>query len=76
VADNADLEGWILEALRDLGGEAPLARIAEHIWNNHEAELRASGDLFYTWQYAMRWAGQRLGNSGRIEKFSRSWRLK
>ncbi len=68
------LEIWIMEALADLGGEAAVPRIAEHIWTHHEEELRNSGDLFFTWQYAMRWAGQRLQKAGKLKKENRKWR--
>jgi hypothetical protein len=50
----ADLEEWVIDALRALGGEAHLTRIAEHIWVHHKDDLQASGDLFFTWQYDMR----------------------
>jgi len=76
MATKADLQEWVLEALRTLGGEGHLARVAEHIWVNHEKELRASGDLFFTWQYDMRWAAQNLQNAGRLLKLSRSWALR
>jgi len=75
MATASDLDRWVIEALTDLGGEAPVPRIAQHIWENHEAELRASGDLFYTWQYAMRWAGQRQQKAGRLIKQTRKWAL-
>ncbi|GAA4225794.1 hypothetical protein GGQ68_003201 [Sagittula marina] len=75
MAAKADLQEWVLEALRDSGGEAHLTTIAKHIWEKHEAELRASGDLFYTWQYDMRWQAQHLKKAGKLEKLSRSWRL-
>jgi hypothetical protein len=55
-----DLEKWIIDALQGLNGEAKIARICEHIWARHEDELHRSGDLFYTWQYDVRWAAQRL----------------
>jgi hypothetical protein len=49
--------------------------IAKWIWEHHEAELRDSGDLFYTWQYDMRWAGTRLSNEGKIVKDRDGWRI-
>jgi hypothetical protein len=76
MAQKSDLEHWVLNALRDLGGEAPLVRVAEHIWSNHESELKQSGDLLYTWQYDMRWAAQRLKDRGILIKNPRSWALK
>ena len=60
MATKYDLETWIVDALHSLEGEARIARICEHIWRRHEDELRHSGDLFYTWQYDVRWAAQRL----------------
>jgi hypothetical protein len=44
-----DLQQWLIDALEAYRGSATIPRICEHIWDNHEAELRAAGDLFYTW---------------------------
>ncbi len=77
MATRDDLQTWVLDALRELG-PSTVPSIAKHIWHNHEAELRASGDLFYTWQYAMRWAGQILQQHGKLSKNgpNRTWVLK
>jgi len=61
-----DLMPWILTALNDLGGEAKIVTIAKHIWDNHEKDLRSSGDLFFTWQYDMRWAAMKLRQVGKL----------
>ena len=61
-----DLDLWLLEALKQLGGSAYHVRIAKSIWTNHETDLRASGDLMFTWQYDLRWAAQRLRGSGEL----------
>lgn len=37
-----------------------IPQICKRIWEAHETDLRASGDLFYTWQYDVRWAANRL----------------
>jgi hypothetical protein len=76
MASRDDLKSWVFEALQTLG-PAPVPVIAKHIWDNHEAELRASGDLFYTWQYAMRWEGQKLQHEGKLTKKGKSgvWAL-
>lgn len=58
------LMDWLVEALRSRGGEAHLVQIAKSIWEKHEADLRASGDLFYTWQYDLRWAALKLRKKG------------
>lgn len=67
MATKMDLTEWLVEALRVAGGSAHHVRVAEAIWNEHEAELRDSGDLFYTWQYELRWAAQALRDSGTLE---------
>ena len=61
-----DLELWLLDALKELGGSAHHVRIAELIWAKHEPDLRGSGDLLFTWQYDLRWAAQRLRGSGEL----------
>ena len=65
VAKSA-LQEWVIEALRDHGGSARPIDVARHVWEHHEPELRGSGDLFYTWQYDLRWAAKRLRDSGRL----------
>jgi len=55
-----DLRDWVRAAIADLGGKATIVAIAKEIWSRHQEELRASGDLFYTWQYDMRWAANSL----------------
>ena len=64
VADKDDLKGWVVDAIRAHGGNARLIEVAKHIWQNHNEELKRSGDLFYTWQYDMRWAATVLRKSG------------
>jgi hypothetical protein len=60
------LKGWVIEALEASDGSAHHVDVAKHIWANHQAELEASGDLFYTWQYDMRWAADRLRREGKL----------
>ena len=77
MANQDDLKIWVWTALKELGGEGEVVEIAKIIWRDHEADLRASGDLFYRWQYAMRWAGQSLQLEGKLIKMKspRKWRL-
>ena len=73
----AKLKDWIIEALSSLGGTAQIVPICKHIWENHEKELRQSGDFFFIWQYEMRWAGQKLQQEGKLKKHrsGRKWQL-
>ena len=77
MATKSDLILWVEDALKANGGRATIVQVASHIWKNHEAELRASGDLFFTWQYDMRWAAQGLVGRGHLDKTSERgyWRL-
>jgi hypothetical protein len=68
MAGRKDLVDWVHAALTALGGKAKIARICEHIWRNHESDIRGSGDFFFIWQYEMRWAGDMLVRAGRITK--------
>jgi hypothetical protein len=76
----ADLPALVSEALEALRGRGSLVAVSRQIWEAHEQDLRASGNLFYTWQYDIRWAANRLRRSG-IMKGAKSsptgiWELK
>ena len=60
MAHRSDLPDWIVEALQSLGGAGTIVEISRAIWDRHEDDLQESGDIFYTWQYDLRWAGLKL----------------
>lgn len=66
MASRSDLVVWVENALREHGGEASIVEVAKAIWTAHEDELSKSGDLFYTWQYDMRWAALKLRKEGKL----------
>jgi hypothetical protein len=61
-----DLKPWILDALGASGGRATVVQVCRHVWQNHEGELRKSGDLFFTWQYDIRWAATKLRHERKL----------
>ena len=73
MATKDDLKSWVLDAIREAGGASSPIDVAKHIWKHHEQDLRASGDLFYKWQYDMRWAATSLRKEG---KLGSGWNLK
>lgn len=79
MSNREDLKLWVVDALRAHGGNATIVEICKHIWKHHESGLKSSGDLFYTWQYDMRWAGQALRDNGTLRTVrsnrSRLWKL-
>nr|WP_249316779.1 hypothetical protein [Bacillus sp. FJAT-50079] len=60
------MQNWIIEALKANENSATLLDICKYVWKNYEEELRKSGDLFYTWQYDIRWAATKLRKDGRL----------
>jgi len=72
-----DLQPIVLETLSSPGGRAKLIDVAKYIWKHHEDDISRSGDLFFTWQYDMRWAATRLREAGKIKApdKARIWEL-
>lgn len=58
---------WVVDALRAHGGASSVVGVAKYIWQHHESELRNAGDLFYTWQYDIRWAAKELRDRGLLK---------
>lgn len=80
MSDKQLLARWVLEALRELGGEGTVLDVSRWVWQHKESELRAGGDLFFTWQYDIRWAAQTLRDQGKLQKAQgrerrQPWRL-
>jgi|SRR6266545_5683432 len=70
MATREDLQEWVIEVLRALGGKARIVEICKYIWEKHESDLRHSRDLMYTWEYDVRWAGQVLRNKKVLKAFN------
>lgn len=64
MATRIVLERWTEEALKAYRGKASIVDVCRHIWGKHESTLRESGALFFTWQYDVRWAANRLRRKG------------
>lgn len=64
MASKEDLQDWLIQSLKAHNGSASIVEVCEYIWANYENDLRRSGDLFFTWQYDIRWAAVRLRKEG------------
>lgn len=62
-----DLPDILYKAIKDIGGSTNIVDICKYIWSKYEKDLKASGDLFYTWQYDIRWAATRLRKDGKMK---------
>ena len=67
TASRYDLADWLCQALKDNGGRGTIVEVCRQIWSQHETDLRAAGDLFFTWQYDVRWAANVLRRSGKMK---------
>ncbi len=72
MASKKDLQTWVVEALKAHGGRATLMAVSKYVWEHHERDLRAAGDLFYTWQYDLRWAATKLRQAGQMRQADES----
>ena len=66
-----DLPRLVVEALEQLGGSGSVVEVCRQVWESRRDELEASDDLFFTWQYDIRWAAQVLRNDGTLNPTSR-----
>ena len=64
MAKKENLREWLIEALEANKGSASIVDVCKYIWVHYEKELRMSGDLFFTWQYDVRWAAAQLRYGG------------
>ena len=74
-----DLPARLYIVIEGLGGEGTLLDICKKFWEQYETELQKSGDLFYTWQYDIRWAATSLRKAGLMEEANTcekgTWRI-
>ncbi|WP_343249961.1 hypothetical protein [Diplocloster hominis] len=62
-----DLAEVLYQSLRALGGQSDIIGVCKYVWEHYQDELRNSGDLFYTWQYDIRWAATELRKANRMK---------
>jgi hypothetical protein len=67
MATKHDLIDWLQEALVASSGRGRIADLCKSVWDMHEGELRTSGELFYTWQYDIRWAAYQLRKARKLK---------
>ena len=47
-----------------MSGRGAIVPVCNKFWAKHENEFKKSGELFYTWQYDIRWAATELRKDG------------
>lgn len=62
-----DLPDMLYNAIKDMGGKTNIIDVCKYFWTHYALELQDSGDLFYTWQYDIRWAATELRKCKRMK---------
>ena len=57
-----------------MGGQTNIIDVCKFVWDHYQEELQKSGNLFYTWQYDIRWAATELRKAKRMKAASQSSR--
>ena len=60
------MTNWVEDALQSHNGSATIFQVCKRVWEDHGDEITAAGDMFYKWQYEIRWAGDMLRKDGVI----------
>ena len=67
--DRNGIAELVTKALENLGGSAHIHDVSKELWSLLKKRgITEKDDIFYTWQYDMRWASHKLRNSGNLQK--------
>ena len=61
-----DLPDLLYKTIKSLGGKVVMIEIFREFWKQYSEKLKSSGDLFYTWNYDIRWAATELRKQNRM----------
>jgi hypothetical protein len=67
-----DLPNILYNTIKDMGGQANIVDVCKYVWDHYRNDLENSGDLFYTWQYDIRWAATELRKAKRMKSTEES----
>ena len=65
-----DLPEILYELIKELGGKAKMMEIFKVFWQKYKNQLNETEDLFYTWNYDIRWAATQLRKQKRMKPAS------
>lgn len=73
------MTNWVIDALEHHDGKATIIEISKYVWDYYGEKIKRSGDMFYKWQYEIRWAGNILRKKGVLRPTGESprgvWKL-
>lgn len=62
-----DLPDLLYKTISSLGGKASMMDIFREFWRLYISKLSPTDDMFYTWNYDIRWAATKLRKEGRMK---------
>lgn len=62
-----DLPDILYSSIKAIGGQVDIISVCKYFWAHYKTELELSGDLFFTWQYDIRWAATELRKTKRMK---------
>ena len=62
-----ELPDLLYKTLKELGGSANMMDVFRKFWNEHKDKLKETDDIFYTWNYDIRWAATQLRKQGKMK---------
>ncbi len=65
-----DLPDLLYDIIASFGGKASMMDVFRKFWDIYADELKKSGDIFYTWNYDIRWAATELRKAKRMKQAS------
>jgi len=63
-----DLPDILYDIIDKLGGRAQMMDIFKSFWAKYKHELKETDDMFYTWNYDIRWAATQLRKEKRMKQ--------
>ena len=65
-----DLPDILYNIIKELGGRASMMDIFKKFWSKYKHQIKETDDIFYTWNYDIRWAATYLRKHGRMKAAS------
>lgn len=67
----SDLPEMLYCTLKELGGSASMMDVFRKFWYDNKDKLNETDDIFYTWNYDIRWAATQLRKQGKMKLASK-----
>ncbi len=65
--ERKDLPDLLYKTISSLGKKAPMTIVFREFWKLYACNLDSSENMFYTWNYDLRWAATELRKKGKMK---------